>query len=151
VFELHHKNLFEVIKETTYKGLDFPKIRTISKQILFALSLLSLKSIRVIHSDLKPENIMLTDPKKLSVRVIDFGTSIRGGNASFQYVQSRFYRSPEVALGLSISEAIDMWSLGCIMFEMLVGKPLFTPRSSQDVIQNIVEFAGNLAVFPKGM
>ena len=86
MFDLHHKNLFELIKETTYKGLEFPVIRTISKQILFALSLLSLKSVRVTHADLKPENIMLTDPRKLAIRVIDFGTAIRGGASPFQYV-----------------------------------------------------------------
>lgn len=43
----------------------------------------------------------------------------------YQYIQSRFYRSPEVLLGIPYDLAIDMWSLGCILVEMHTGEPLF--------------------------
>lgn len=44
----------------------------------------------------------------------------------YQYIQSRFYRSPEVLLGMPYDLAIDMWSLGCILVEMHTGEPLFS-------------------------
>jgi len=44
----------------------------------------------------------------------------------YQYIQSRFYRSPEVLLGIPYDLAIDMWSLGCILVEMHTGEPLFS-------------------------
>lgn len=44
----------------------------------------------------------------------------------YQYIQSRFYRSPEVLLGTPYDLAIDMWSLGCILVEMHTGEPLFS-------------------------
>ena len=59
VFDLFEKNLLELIKESEYKGVKLPLVKAISQQILFALSLMSLKNVNVIHCDLKPENIML--------------------------------------------------------------------------------------------
>jgi len=44
----------------------------------------------------------------------------------YKYIQSRFYRSPEVLLGLQYDMSIDMWSLGCVLVEMHVGEPLFS-------------------------
>ena len=46
----------------------------------------------------------------------------------FYYIQSRFYRSPEVLLGIPYNLAIDMWSLGCILVEMHTGEPLFSGK-----------------------
>ena len=46
----------------------------------------------------------------------------------FQYIQSRFYRSPEVLLGIAYDLAIDVWSLGCILVEMHTGEPLFSGK-----------------------
>ena len=52
----------------------------------------------------------------------------------FQYIQSRFYRSPEVLLGISYDLAIDMWSLGCILVEMHTGEPLFSGKDEVIVV-----------------
>lgn len=56
----------------------------------------------------------------------------------YSYIQSRFYRSPEVMLGLPYSVAIDMWSLGCILVEMHTGEPLFSGTDQFDQMQKIV-------------
>ena len=59
------------------------------------------------------------------LQVIDFGSSCFESERVYTYIQSRFYRSPEVILGLPYEMAIDMWSLGCILAELLTGCPLF--------------------------
>ena len=59
------------------------------------------------------------------MQVIDFGSSCFESERVYTYIQSRFYRSPEVILGLPYEMAIDMWSLGCILAELLTGCPLF--------------------------
>lgn len=59
------------------------------------------------------------------LKLIDFGSACFEGRTFFSYIQSRFYRSPEVLLGLSYSAAIDMWSFGCVAAELFLGLPLF--------------------------
>ena len=83
------------------------------------------KDNQVIHCDLKPENILLRKRAKSGIKVIDFGASCTEGNIIYTYVQSRFYRAPEVILGIEYTCAIDMWSFGCIIFELFTGEPLF--------------------------
>lgn len=58
------------------------------------------------------------------------------------YIQSRFYRSPEVILGLGYTQAIDMWSLGCILVEMHTGVPLFAGRDESDQMRRFVALKG---------
>jgi len=60
----------------------------------------------------------------------------------YQYIQSRFYRSPEVLLGIPYDMAIDMWSLGCILIEMHTGEPLFSGTNEFDQMMKIVEVLG---------
>ncbi|GCC40530.1 hypothetical protein chiPu_0024928, partial [Chiloscyllium punctatum] len=60
----------------------------------------------------------------------------------YQYIQSRFYRSPEVLLGMPYDLAIDMWSLGCILVEMHTGEPLFSGSNEVDQMNKIVEVVG---------
>lgn len=53
----------------------------------------------------------------------------------YSYVQSRSYRSPEVVLGLQLTCAIDMWSFGCLLVEMITGRPLFLPNDELDLLE----------------
>ena len=64
------------------------------------------------------------------MQVIDFGSSCFEGEQVYSYIQSRFYRSPEVMLGLGYGTAIDMWSLACILAELYTGFPLFPGQPS---------------------
>lgn len=138
VIELLGKNMYEIIKIFKFKGMDFSSVRIILRQVLEGLS--HLHSIGVIHGDLKPENILINDIFKLSVKIIDFGSSSTKAVASSFYVQSRFYRAPEVILGIPYSCAIDMWSFGCIAYEILMGHPLFPGCDNKDQIYRIHEF-----------
>ncbi|GAX25415.1 dual specificity tyrosine-phosphorylation-regulated kinase 1 [Fistulifera solaris] len=142
VFEMLSLNLYELLKNTQFGGVSLNLIRKFAKQVLKALSFLARKDVDVIHCDLKPENILLRHPKKSGVKVIDFGSSCRSNKRMYSYIQSRFYRSPEVMLGLPYSVAIDMWSLGCILVEMHTGEPLFSGSDQFDQMQKIVKTLG---------
>ena len=79
------------------------------------------------------------------MKVIDFGSSCKSDNKMYSYIQSRFYRSPEVMLGLPYTVAIDMWSLGCILVEMHTGEPLFSGSDQVDQMQKIVKVCSYVA------
>ncbi|GKY98133.1 hypothetical protein MPSEU_000771100 [Mayamaea pseudoterrestris] len=142
VFEMLSLNLYELLKNTQFGGVSLNLIRKFAKQVLKALTFLARKDVDIIHCDLKPENILLRHPKKSAVKVIDFGSSCRSNKRMYSYIQSRFYRSPEVMLGLPYSVSIDMWSLGCILAEMHTGEPLFSGSDQFDQMQKIVKLLG---------
>jgi len=142
VFEMLSLNLYELLKNTQFGGVSLNLIRKFGKQVLRSLMFLARDDVDIIHCDLKPENILLRHPKKSGIKVIDFGSSCRSNKRMYSYIQSRFYRSPEVMLGLPYSTAIDMWSLGCILAEMHTGEPLFSGSDQFDQMQKIVKILG---------
>lgn len=88
---------------------------------------------------------MLVDPQHqpFRVKVIDFGSaSHRSKAVTNTYLQSRYYRAPEILLGLPFKEAIDMWSLGCVIAELFLGWPLYPGSSEYDQIRFIVQTQG---------
>ncbi|KAI3368507.1 hypothetical protein L3Q82_025516, partial [Scortum barcoo] len=110
-----------------------------------ATALQFLKNTGTVHADLKPENIMLVDHlhQPLKVKVIDFGLANQNPMAwRGVTVQTLWYRSPEVLLGHPFSEAIDVWSLGCIAGEMLLETPLFPANDEYDMMRHIVNTIG---------
>lgn len=135
-------NLYELLKNTSFGGVSLNLIRKFAKQVLKSLEFLARSDVDIIHCDLKPENILLRHPKKSAVKVIDFGSSCRSNKRMYSYIQSRFYRSPEVILGLPYAVSIDMWSLGCILVEMHTGEPLFSGSDQFDQMQKIVKILG---------
>lgn len=142
MFEMLSLNLYELLKNTQFGGVSLNLIRKFAKQVLKALAFLARKDVDIIHCDLKPENILLRHPKKSGVKVIDFGSSCHSNKRMYSYIQSRFYRSPEVMLGLPYTVSIDMWSLGCILVEMHTGEPLFSGSDQFDQMQKIVKILG---------
>ncbi|ESN99571.1 hypothetical protein HELRODRAFT_113667 [Helobdella robusta] len=142
VFELLSYNLYDLLRNTNFRGVSLNLTRKFAQQLCMALRFLSLPGLNIIHCDLKPENILLCNPKRSSIKIVDFGSSCKIGNRIYQYIQSRFYRSPEVLLGLAYDMAIDMWSLGCILVEMHVGEPLFAGSNEYDQMMKIVEVLG---------
>ncbi|KAF2851826.1 hypothetical protein T440DRAFT_59132 [Plenodomus tracheiphilus IPT5] len=138
--ELLGMNLYEFIKAHEFKGFSLRLIRRFCKQMLASLVLL--KTRKVIHCDLKPENILLAHPLHSEIKVIDFGSSCFETEKVYTYIQSRFYRSPEVILGMSYGLPIDMWSLGCILAELLTGYPIFPGENEQEQLACIMEIFG---------
>lgn len=133
-------NLYEFIKAHDFKGFSLKLIRRFTKQLLASLVLLH--SHKVIHCDLKPENVLLAHPMHSEIKVIDFGSSCFENEKVYTYIQSRFYRSPEVILGTSYGMPIDMWSLGCILAELYTGYPIFPGENEQEQLACIMEVFG---------
>ncbi|KAF5027387.1 hypothetical protein F66182_519 [Fusarium sp. NRRL 66182] len=138
--ELLDMNLYELIKAHAFRGFSIKIIRRFTKQILSSLNLL--KQHKVIHCDLKPENILLRHPLHSEIKVIDFGSSCFENEKVYTYIQSRFYRSPEVILGMTYGMPIDMWSVGCILAELYTGVPIFPGENEQEQLACIMEVFG---------
>ena len=133
-------NLYEFIKAHDFRGFSLKLIRRFTKQLLGTLALLH--SHKVIHCDLKPENVLLAHPMHSEIKVIDFGSSCFENEKVYTYIQSRFYRSPEVILGMSYGMPIDMWSVGCILAELFTGYPIFPGENEQEQLACIMEVFG---------
>lgn len=140
VNELLGMNLYEVVKKNGYKGLPVPLIRTYTRQILDAL--IALDEARIVHCDLKPENVLLDRHSSTDITLIDFGSACFESSTMYSYIQSRHYRSPEVILGLRYTCAIDMWSLGCIAAELFLGIPIFPGANEYNQMYKIIEMLG---------
>ncbi|KAJ8523590.1 hypothetical protein ON010_g17528 [Phytophthora cinnamomi] len=149
-FEVLGTNLYDFLKLRYFRGLPMSSIRTVAKQL--AQSLTFLKQQHVVHCDLKPENVLLGastlsgDARNTgivdNVTLIDFGSSCLEGAPMFTYIQSRFYRSPEVLLGHTYSGAIDMWSFACILVELYTGHPIFAGENEREQFACIMEVLG---------
>ncbi|KAM4618667.1 dual specificity tyrosine-phosphorylation-regulated kinase 4 [Polymixia lowei] len=139
-FELLGVNLYELIKKNNFQGFSLALIRRFAHALLRCLQMLHRE--KIIHCDLKPENILLSQRGQGNIKVVDFGSSCYEQQRVYTYIQSRFYRSPEVILGHPYSMAIDMWSLGCILAELYTGYPLFPGESEVEQIACIMEVLG---------
>ena len=140
VFELLSLSLYDCIRNGGFKGLSLNLIRRIAIQLIVAMRYV--KANRVIHCDLKPENVLLKHTNKSGVKVIDFGSACFETERVYTYIQSRFYRAPEVILGIPYTASIDVWSLGCLLAELHTGVPLFPGDSEQDQLQCMMEVLG---------
>jgi len=105
-------------------------IRRIIIQVLQGLQFF--KRHNIIHCDLKPENILLKQENKTGIKIIDVGSGCYEPEQIYTYIQSRFYRAPEVIIGIPYTSAIDIWSTGCIICELFLGYPIFPGESERD-------------------
>jgi dual specificity tyrosine-phosphorylation-regulated kinase 1 len=143
-FELLSLNLFQLIQCTHFNGVSLDLTRKFAFQVLQVLRALQNHEPPIIHCDIKPENVLLRSNNRSGIRVIDFGSSCYETQRMFRYIQSRFYRSPEVILGLDYTTAIDRWSLGAMLVELHTGVPLFDGRTEAQQLQRMVGLLGPL-------
>ncbi|KAK8835198.1 hypothetical protein M9Y10_002078 [Tritrichomonas musculus] len=146
VIELLSFDLYEIIKRRRFRGLPLVLVQSVLKDMLEVLN--GLERCGIIHCDIKPENILLADEYSQSVKMIDFGSSNFSNQPGSFYVQSRYYRAPEVVLGINYSFPIDIWSLGCVALELFTALPLFPGQNEVHLIELIVEMLGQ---FPDSM
>ncbi|XP_041059126.1 dual specificity tyrosine-phosphorylation-regulated kinase 4 isoform X2 [Carcharodon carcharias] len=139
-FELLGMNLYELIQKNNFQGFTISLICRFAYTLLKSLQMLFRE--KIIHCDLKPENILLCPKGQGLIKVIDFGSSCFENQKVYTYIQSRFYRSPEVILGHQFGLAIDMWSFGCILAELYTGYPLFPGENEVEQLACIMEVFG---------
>lgn len=148
VFESMHMNLREVLKKYGGdRGISIQAVQLYTRQMLNAIYLLYKK--KIIHADLKPDNILVNEEKNV-VKICDFGSAcfVDECDPPTPYLVSRFYRAPEIILGLSYGPPIDMWSLGCCLFELYTGKVAFPGRNNNEMLRLFQELKGS---FPMKM
>ncbi|KAF4158242.1 hypothetical protein CNMCM6069_004442 [Aspergillus lentulus] len=141
VFENLSMNLREVLKKFGRDvGLNLRAIRAYAQQIFLGLSLL--RKCNILHADLKPDNLLVNEQRNV-LKVCDLGSaSPATENEITPYLVSRFYRAPEIILGIPYDHAIDVWSIGCTLFELYTGKILFTGRNNNQMLRSIMECRG---------
>ena len=138
VFEYMDKNLYYYYKKNT---ISYKNVISIFYEVTKGLEYIH--SQNIIHCDLKPENIMINKETK-KIKIIDFGSAIYYGTEKKHfYIQSRYYRAPEIVYCISqYTCAIDIWSLGCIIYELLFRKPLFPATDKKDLLYLFTNLLG---------
>jgi serine/threonine-protein kinase PRP4 len=147
VFEPMAMNLRDLTKKYGRGiGLSLNAVRVYATQMFIAL--LHLKTCGVLHADIKPDNILINE-RRTVIKICDFGSAMfSGDNEITPYLVSRFYRAPEVILGLPYDYPMDMWSIGCVIFELCTGQILFKGRSNNEMLKYMMDVKGP---FPKKM
>lgn len=151
VTEALSMNLFQFSTLNGHRGVSLNIARFLLRKILEGMEFIH--KMNIVHCDIKPENIMLLFPPdysplqpqvsyKTRVKIIDFGSSCVKTETIFSYIQSRFYRAPEVILGTDYGAQIDLWSLGCLAAEIFSGSPLLPGKSEVEQISLFVELFG---------
>ena len=150
VTELLRQNLFEfgkfIIDNDEEPYFTKTRLAYITRQVLKSLQFVH--SLGLVHSDVKPENILLGSYSRAQVKLIDFGSSCYLTDRQSSYIQSRSYRAPEVVLGLPYDGKIDVWSLGCVVAEMYTGEVTFQNDSIVSMLSRIEAICGP---FPRHM
>lgn len=145
VFENLSINLREVLKKFGRDcGIHLKAVRAYSQQMFLGLSLM--RKCNIIHADLKPDNVLVNDERNM-LKICDLGSASDSDEADITpYLVSRFYRAPEVMLGIPYDFGIDMWSTGCTLFELFTGKILFTGRNNNQMLRSIIETRGKFTL-----
>ena len=140
VMELLSTDLEKGLKNCKGHCIDLPKLPLIARQI--ADSIAYLHSLGFIHCDIKPENILWASVRRTNVRLTDYGCCCQVDHRLFEYVQTRYYRSPEIILGLSYGQEVDVWSFGCLIPELYTGKVLFKGEDEFEMMQLFMSVLG---------
>ena len=122
VTELLGKTLLDRLIITNYVGVSLAEIKIIMRTLFTFVD--NAAKLGVIHADLKPENVCYTLDRS-QLKVIDFGSAQSIANPRSLYIESRYYRAPEIILRLPFDDKIDVWATACIGMEMFLGLPIF--------------------------
>uniref|UniRef100_A0A182PTH9 Protein kinase domain-containing protein n=1 Tax=Anopheles epiroticus TaxID=199890 RepID=A0A182PTH9_9DIPT len=158
-FEMLGLSVFDFLKDNNYEPYPIEHVRHISYQLCYAVKFLH--ESRLTHTDLKPENILFVDseytvttvPRRnrevrrvncTDIRLIDFGSATFDDEHHSTIVSTRHYRAPEVILELGWSQPCDVWSIGCIMFELYQGVTLFPTHDNREHLAMMERILGTI-------
>uniref|UniRef100_A0A0K0E3B7 Serine/threonine-protein kinase PRP4 homolog n=1 Tax=Strongyloides stercoralis TaxID=6248 RepID=A0A0K0E3B7_STRER len=141
VMENLSMNLRELLKKYgSNVGIHISAVRAYAQQLFSALGLLTKCSI--LHADIKPDNI-LVDESKIKLKLCDFGSALHIADAEIApLLVSRFYRAPEIMMGLPYDYGIDMWSVAATLYEIYTGKTMFKGCQNNEMLKVIFELKG---------
>ncbi|KAH7302496.1 hypothetical protein KP509_23G075400 [Ceratopteris richardii] len=151
--ELYLNLVMEYVPETVYRiskhysranqRMPIIYIKLYTYQICRALAYIH-NGLGISHRDIKPQNL-LVNPHTHQLKLCDFGSAkmLVNGEQNISYICSRYYRAPELIFGaVHYTTAIDLWSLGCVMAELLLGQPLFPGESNVDQLVEVIKVLG---------
>ncbi|CAN8280627.1 unnamed protein product [Cochlearia groenlandica] len=154
--ELYLNLVLEYVPETMYRAsrsytkmnhhMPLIYIQLYTYQICRAMNYLH-QVVGVCHRDIKPQNLLVNSVTH-EVKICDFGSAkmFIPGEPNISYICSRYYRAPELIFGAAeYTNAIDMWSVGCVMAELFLGHPLFPGETSVDQLVEIIKILGTPA------
>jgi len=157
IFEILGLSVFDFLKENNYHPYPLDQVRHIIYQLCHSVKFLH--ECRLTHTDLKPENILFCSSdweisynarkrkdvrkvKNTEVRLIDFGSATFDWEHHSKVVSTRHYRAPEVILELGWSQPCDIWSVGCIAFELYLGFTLFQTHDNREHLAMMEKILG---------
>ncbi|XP_071055758.1 dual specificity protein kinase CLK2 isoform X8 [Onthophagus taurus] len=160
-FEMLGLSVFDFLKDNNYQPYSLEQVRHIGYQLCFAVRFLH--DNKLTHTDLKPENILFVDSdyevihnsrkrkdvkrvKRTDVRLIDFGSATFDHEHHSTIVSTRHYRAPEVILELGWAQPCDVWSIGCILFELYLGITLFQTHDNREHLAMMQRILGEIPV-----
>ena len=143
VFERYAMNLRETLKKFGKNvGINIGAVQKYSRQLLVALK--HLWGLRVVHADIKPDNILVSGDFR-TLKICDFGSAFRETDSDVlptPYLVSRFYRAPEITLGLEYDHQVDLWSVGVCLFELFTGRVMFPGRDNNHMVALFMDMKG---------
>lgn len=146
VFDFHQMNLRETLKKFGKDvGISIEGVRLYARQLFVALK--HLADLRIVHADIKLDNILCSADLK-QVRLCDFGSAFfetDPENVPTPYLVSRFYRAPEIILGLPYDRAIDLWSVAVSLFELFTGRLMFPGHTNNEMLRLQMNVKGRFA------
>lgn len=163
LFEMLGRSVFDFMKMNHYQPYPFEHVRAITHQLTLAVNFLHKN--KITHTDLKPENILFVNDaydieypnNKLNskvkqyavvrdptIRLIDFGSATFDHEHHSKVVSTRHYRAIEVILELGWSQPCDVWSIGCILFELYTGITMFQTHDNREHIAMMERILGTI-------
>ncbi|XP_076307402.1 serine/threonine-protein kinase Doa-like isoform X4 [Tachypleus tridentatus] len=159
VFEMLGLSVFDFLKENNYQPYPLEQVRHIGYQMCYSVKFLH--ENRLTHTDLKPENILFCNSdydviyhtkkkrenrrvRDTHIRLIDFGSATFDHEHHSTVVSTRHYRAPEVILELGWAQPCDVWSIGCILFELYLGITLFQTHDNREHLAMMERILGPL-------
>ena len=144
VMEYIPETLAKIVKTYSKSGTEMPifDVKLLAYQMLRSIAYCEVKGI--CHRDIKPHNILIY-PESNILKLIDFGSAKKliKGDTNIAYICSRYYRAPELSFGATAyTNAIDTWSVGCVIAELILGKPLFQGESNVDQVVEVIKVLG---------
>lgn len=138
-FEMLGKSVYDFLEDNNFQPYPMDQVRHMAYQLCYSVKFLHKN--KLTHTDLKPENMVFVNAdyymtnegsrcvKNSDIRLIDFGSATFDHEHHSSSISTQHYRAPEAILQLGWHHPCDLWSIGCILYELYTGNPPFTLKT----------------------